>query len=342
MQVTEPLSDAWRRTRQLLFRPFNLGTWFSFGVMFFLQDLVEGGGSGGSVRLPNFGGGGRTGGTGPAGVGLKDFVDHYHSFMADKGPTVVGVAVVVLLFAFLLGSVFMWLGTRGQVMSIVAVARGDARLGETWGESKDSAWSLFKFRLVLSVLGFTLTGPLLLLAFSRFVDLVDEGVTDPGPIFLGLIPFVVVIGLVGIAFSLVGAVLRNFVAPMMWRFDLNAREGWARFFEFARGRWVAIVLFFGLRVVMGIGVGLGAAILVTCTCCIGALPVLQQTLMAPWYVFERAYGLYAIESAGSEWTMVDELPDPHAGWMPPPPGGYPPPAPPPPYEGQGSPPWPGT
>lgn len=340
MQVTEPLSDAWRRTRQLLFRPFNLGTWFSFGVMFFLQDLIEGGGSG-SVRLPSSSTSGR-GGAGPSGVGLKDFVDQYHSFMADKGPAVVGVAAAVIVIGFLVGSIFVWLGTRGQVMGIVAVARGNASIGQAWGESKDAAWSLFKFRLLLSVVGFALSGPLLVLAFLRFVDLVDEGVTDPGPLFSGLVPFVVVLGFIGIAFSLVTALLRNFVAPMMWRFDLNVREGWSRFFEFAQGRWGAIAMFFGLRLVMGIGVGLASAILVTCTCCIGALPVLQQTLMAPWHVFERAYGLYAIESAGSEWSMVDELHDPNGGWMPPPPGGYPPPAPPPPYAGVGSPPWPGT
>ena len=342
MQVTQPLSDAWRRTRQLLFAPFNLGTWFSFGVMFFLQSLIEGGG-GNNVRMPDFGGGGR-GGAGAGGAPtLKDMVDRYHALMADNGATVVIVAVGLVLFTFLLGTLFAWLGSRGQVMSIVAIARGNPAIGEAWRESKDSAWSLFKFRLLLSVIGLAVTGPLLVLGFVRFIDLVDEGVTDPGPLVSGMIPFVVVLGLVGFGFSLVGAVLRNFVAPMMWRFDLNVREGWSRFFEFAQGRWGAIFLFFVLRVLMGIGVGLAGAVLVTCTCCIGALPVLQQTLMAPWHVFERAYGLYAIESAGSEWTMLDALPDPHGGWMPPPPGGgYPPPAPPPPYADQGSPPWPGT
>ena len=340
MQITEPISDAWRRTRQLLFRPFNVGTWFSFGVMFFLQALIEGDG-GGAPRVPNFGG--RSGGAGTSGApGLKDFVDRYHAAMAANGPTLVAVAVAVVVFTLLLGTLFNWLGSRGQVMSIVAIARGDASIGEAWGESKDAGWSLFKFRMVLSVLALALSGPLVVLGLSRFIDLVDEGVTDPGPLIVGLVPFAVVLGLLGFAFSLVGAVLRNFVAPMMWRFDLSAREGWSRFFEFAEGRWGAIVLFFVLRVLMGLGAGLAGAILVTCTCCIGALPVLQQTLMAPWHVFERAYGLYAIESAGSDWAMLDELRDPNEGWRPPSPGGYAPPGPPPPHAGLGSPPWPGT
>lgn len=341
MQVTAPLSDAWQRTRQLLFRPFNLGTWFSFGVIFFLQALVEGGGASG-FRMPNLGGRGSTGTGSSGGPGLKEMVDRYHVFMADRGATVVVIAVVAVLLALLVGALFTWLGARGQVMSIIAVARGDARIGEAWGESKDAGWSLFKFYLVLSVLGLAITGPLVLFALSRFIDLVDAGVTEPGPLLTGLVPFFVILVLVGFGFSLVHAVLRNFVAPMMWRFDLNAREGWSRFFEFAQGNWGAILLFFALRFLMGLGAGLIGAIVVTCTCCIGALPVLQQTLMAPWYVFERAYGLYAIESEGSDWAMVDELPPPGGGWMPPPGGAYPPPAPPPPYAGQGSPPWPGT
>ncbi len=55
MRVTESLSPAWEHMKRVLFRPFNLGTWFSFGFIFFLQSCAEGGGS-----SFNFPGGGAT------------------------------------------------------------------------------------------------------------------------------------------------------------------------------------------------------------------------------------------------------------------------------------------
>ncbi len=122
--------------------------------------------------------------------------------------------------------------------------------------------------------------------------------------------------------------IRNFVAPVMLRFDLGAGEAWSHFRSAASGSFGSIALFFLIRVALGVGVGLLAFVVTLCTCCIGALPVLQQTLMAPWLFFERAYGLYAIESLGPDMKMLDELDDRPAPYPPPPGGGFAPPGPP--------------
>lgn len=49
------LSVGWQRTQELLFRPFNLGTWFGLGVIFFLEQLLEGFGGYNTFRSPGFG-----------------------------------------------------------------------------------------------------------------------------------------------------------------------------------------------------------------------------------------------------------------------------------------------
>lgn len=53
MRVSETISPAWDTMDRLLFRPFNIGTWFSFGLLFGLQSCAEGGG-GHSSRVPDF------------------------------------------------------------------------------------------------------------------------------------------------------------------------------------------------------------------------------------------------------------------------------------------------
>src|SRR5215216_3559133 len=62
ISVVNPVSLAIERTRQILFRPFDLGKWFVLGFCAFLSELGEGG-------TPSPGGGGGGGG-GPGGGGV--------------------------------------------------------------------------------------------------------------------------------------------------------------------------------------------------------------------------------------------------------------------------------
>ena len=80
-----------------------------------------------------------------------------------------------------------------------------------------------------------------------------------------------------------------------------------------------------------LGVALMAGAL---TCCVGFLPVIHQTIMSPYYVFERAWGLNVLASLGPDFDLIGYAPAPGA-----PPGfggGYtPPPGAPPGYGSQG-------
>jgi len=322
MNVTGTFGSAWQRTTRVLLRPFDLGTWFSFGVIFFLQSLLEGSGNY-SFRLPSSS---KRGGGSSSGFDLKELLDEARTWLSANMSIVIGVGVTVAILGVALGVLFMWLGTRGQMMAIRSVMTGRAAIGEHWRETRTAAWSLFKLQIVISLVAFAIGGPLVVFGLYRFVDLVDAGITDFGPLGIAFIPFAVVGGVLAFVVLVVQAMIRNFVAPVMLRFDLGPGAAWSRFRSAASGSFGSIALFFLIRVALGVGVSILALIVTLCTCCIGALPVLQQTLMAPWLFFERAYGLCAIESLGPEMKMLDELdyyPSP-----PPPPGGFGPPGPP--------------
>ncbi|NUQ50006.1 MAG: hypothetical protein HUU27_08825, partial [Phycisphaerae bacterium] len=63
--VTEPISQAFERTKQILFQPFDLGKWCLLGFCDFLAQLGEGGAS--SFQFPG-GGPGAPGPPGPPGA----------------------------------------------------------------------------------------------------------------------------------------------------------------------------------------------------------------------------------------------------------------------------------
>jgi hypothetical protein len=333
MDVTGTLSPAWDRTKRVLFRPFDLSTWFSFGVIFFVQSLIEGSPNFSFNRFGSSSRSSRTSAGGTFGIGnLKDIVDSARKWMSDN----MGALVIGAIFGFILlvglGLVFMWLGTRGQMMSIRAVSTGRAAVGEHWRETRKAGWDLFKLQLILAAISAVVWMPLLILAVYRFVDLVDSGVTDEGALVLGMTPFVVVSIVLALVFAVVHGVVRNLVAPVMLRYDLTAGGAWARFRVLAPGSFGPIALFFLIRFGVGLVAAFVATVVTFCTCCIGGLPVINQTLLAPWHFFERAYGLYVLESIGPDMKMLEPLADAFPQY--PPYGGGPgfaPPGPPPPY-----------
>ncbi len=342
MEIFGSFSPAWKRMQDMLFRPFNLGGWFALGFVFFLQALVEGG-LGNRYNFNGGGSGGRTGtGAGAPPPSFVDVLEQLRKLVHDNAGSLTILIVTGSLIGLVTVVLFSWLGTRGQMMAIRNVARGEASVGDAWRDTAEPAFALFKFRLILSAIGLVITVPLFVLAISRTYELIDGGVRETEALLIGLIPFVVVIGGTGLVLGAVESIVRNFVAPLMWRFEIGVGEGFSRFLELASGRWLSVLGFLVVRFVASMIVGLVDTVVVTCTCCIGALPVVHQTLFAPWHVLERAWSLYFIESAGVEWTMVDPMdaPPPAAGFPPPPappPGGWGAYGPPPP----GGPRWPG-
>ncbi|MDB4934693.1 MAG: hypothetical protein JWP87_1665 [Labilithrix sp.] len=318
MRVTESMGPAWETMKRLLFRPFSVGTWFSFGFIFFLQSCMEGGG-GNSFNLPtgNHGGSGR-GHDGDTGNNLAGLV---HDLLGSAGPglpesgvlvMIVAIAVVVMIPLVIL---MLWLGTRGQMMAIRAVATGQPAIGEQWNATRDASGKLFKFQLAMTGLGLLVFIPVggagLLAAMPVIRDGAGIETVLPVLIGIGLLALIAMIPLL-----LVNAMARNFVAPIMLKHGLGAREGWKRFWAVGRGHVGGIFVFYLMRLLVSMGAGIVGIIAGFLTCCLGFLPVLHQTLMAPYYVFERAWTLEVLASMSPDFDVRG------GGGEPPPPMPY--------------------
>ncbi|MFO0664940.1 MAG: hypothetical protein U0174_13375 [Polyangiaceae bacterium] len=319
MDVTCTLSPAWAHMRRILFRPVNAGAWFSFGFMFFLQSCSEGGGgSGGNFnnlgKLFNNGGSRRYG----SGYGTNSSLAHAFDLAPDgafghDASLVIGIIIAVCVLAIPLVLLAMWLGARGQMMSIRAVATGSPAVSDHWHQTKEPASSLFKFHLVMGAVALALFGPLVAIAAYVIVNERDSNGYDPFA-HLGLILGFGAIALVLlIPFTIVGSLARNFVAPIMLKKGILFREAWREFMTLARGNWGKIIVFWFIRFGFSIAAAMLSMLVTVFTCCLGALPVVNQTLMAPFHVFERSYTLYILRSIGAEYNLI-EMPDEDAGY----------------------------
>lgn len=318
MRVTESMGPAWETMKRLLFRPFSIGTWFSFGFIFFLQSCVEGGGSNG-MNIPSGNGGGSSGShdgdTGNNLLGMaRDLAQHGLSGSGspfpsiDRGLLVIIAVVAVVLMIPVLG-LMMWLGTRGQMMAIRAVAGGQANIGEQWNATREPGGALFKFNLAMTAISLVVFIPLGIIGLVVLMPVLNEGAAIesrlPALLALGAVAILAVFPLL-----LVSAMARNFVAPLMLKHGIGAREGWKRFWAVGRNHVGGIFVFFILRVLVAIAAGIVGLIASFLTCCLGFLPVLHQTLMAPYYVFERAWVLEVLASMSPDFDLRGAAPAP--------------------------------
>lgn len=345
MRVTDSINPAWERMKGMLLRPFNLGTWFTFGFIFALQSCVEGGG-GNSFNLPN--GNSSSGGSHHYDNGdtnnavSRFFMDamssasgafsHHDSAMSAGGsdnpfagfdtsmviPLVIGL--VILLIPIML--VLYWLGARGQMMAIRSVAIGRADIGESWAETRSAGGSFFKFHLVVAVLSMLVFLPVLGGAGLWGYSVYEANPND----FESLLPILfIAIGVMlvlAIPFMILNGLARNFVAPLMWKDGTNSREAWKKFWSVGKSYIGQIVVFFLLKIVFSMLAGVVGLVAGLVTCCLGLLPVLHQTMMAPYYVFERAWTLEILASMGPEFDVRAGAATPQGptGFGGPPPG----------------------
>ncbi len=314
MQIMPGFALAMEQTKRLLFRPFNAGTWLSVGMMLFLASFVD------SAAIPNVNlklpGGSPSGG----GIDVSALLKPARAWVDDHAGLILPIALGAAVFFIPLTIGLVWLGSRGQMMVLRAVALNDVSFGSNWGASQGSAWQLFKLRLVLVTLDSIANFAIFALVVRRVLQLADAGLADPFAYLKELVPMFVLFAVMLLGQGMIDFAIRHFVAPLMLRFDLSPTDGVRAFFTILSGNFPQMLGYLVLRAVLAVGIGVAAGIIGVVTCCVGTLPVLSQILTAPLHVFDRAYTLYVLQSLGPAYQMITPEPPPPAyPFYPPPP-----------------------
>jgi len=299
MNVADSLAQAWTHMKRMLF-PFDLNKWLFLGVIIFLDTLFEGCGGGG--------GGGDGDSSDGAPVEVADRVNQAKDWVMQNLDILVPVAIVLFVVIVGLVILFAWLQSHGTMMFVRAVARNDASIGVNWGETRRPAFSLFLFRLALTAVGFLALVLLFVVATAGILEEAALGTQEPWPYIAILLPIIILGLCMALPYWLVETLLRNFVAPLMYRSNLTCLDAWRDLGNILQGNVLMVIVFLIIRFAYFIPFVIAAVISGLCTCCIGWLPVVHHTLFAPFYVFDRAYSLYVIESLGEEYRIIHPIP----------------------------------
>jgi len=306
LNAVDAIDLAIQRTRYLLFDPVLYSKWLNFGVMIFLGVLAGGGGLTNFVSFFSF----------FREVNLEAFYFDAEAYVLAHLGAILVVAVPIFSLAVIAGSALMYVGSRGTMMVIRAVAYDDDGIGENWQSVGDASWTYFVFRLELAIA----TGVYALIA--GFVGLVlarQQALGDvPEPeIIVGIVVVTVVSIGVSIAYAFAMFSMRNFVAPLIFHLNVSCSEAWGAYIGIIQRSPGQFLLYMLIKFIYSAVFGVARTFVGCCTCYVGFLPVIGQTLLAPLFVFERAYSLYMIGSLGPEYAIVNEPRPPVPPMLPP-------------------------
>lgn len=281
----DALGEAISHMRNKLF-PFNFVGWVTLGFVSLLESCGSGGGTGGlQNRL------GRSGSLGDPSRIIESALGWIAAHMI--------IFVSVLMALMLLSLLFVWLRSRTVFVYIDDVASGRFDLVRPWNEHGARADSFFVLSLIVQGASFILV--VLLLGLSGLFVLWARAHDWGGAaIVLGAIPLVILFVLSLLAAALLDMVLRDFVAPLQISRNVGAREAGGVFISLLGASPGPLISYTLLKFVLSIAVGLFTVIVSCLTCCIGALPLVNQTLFQPIYFAERAWSLRLLAQMGED------------------------------------------
>lgn len=303
LRVLDSIQPAIDRTRAMLFGPIQLGVWFSFGLLFFLEQLASGGYSmnwntRGFRQVPPM---------------LDESFDEVIVQIADLLVEYAALLVVLIVAGAVIAVGIRYLACRAETALVRACGVGVPRLGDDWRATRDAAHSLFRLHLLLLAFLFILLVALgggIVFAASR---------PNPAPAFFTAIALFIAAILVCALFA---SLTRSFVTPIMVRDGSGWQAAWARMLPILQANLLAVIGYLLLKALFYVVVSFIGGILGCVTLCVGFLPVISQTILAPLYVFERNWSLVMLHYLGPGFEVFEaheEAPaeESDAPWAPP-------------------------
>ena len=207
----------------------------------------------------------------------------------------VGALMGLMLFSLLV----MWVRSRTVFVYIDDVASGRFDLLRPWKQHGAHADSFFILSLVVQGAAFILM--VLILGLGGFFVLwARANGWANGAIALGVVPIAFIFVLSLLAAGVLNLALRDFVAPLQMVRNVGAKEAGSLFLSMLSANPGLLVGYALLKFVAGIGVSMVVLIACVVTCCLGALPLIHQTLFQPIYYAERAWSLKLLARMGED------------------------------------------
>ena len=246
--------------------------------------------------------GGPGGGPGGGHGGGSDF-SSFGQWFEEHMAIIILIAVAVFVVLLALGTLVLWLSSRGKFMFLDGVVHNRGAVVDPWRRFRRLANSLFGFRVAFGVAGFlvlALFGAVCVAIAWPDIQNEEFGPSAVIAIILGVVLFLLFL----VTVVLIGAILRDFVVSIMYLRNQRVMAAWGIFRrELGRGHVGPLIIFYLMKMVLGMGVGFAALLVMCFTCCIVIIPYIGTVILLPVFVFMRCYSLCFIERYGPEWRL---------------------------------------
>jgi len=320
ISVTEPIEPAFDRVKLMLFRPFNLTRWIMIGFCAWLAGLGESGGGGGGFNGFNGFNDNHANHSGKVNFNQEPVREQFRHFYHDASDYIIAnlvwiipVAAVLFLVALGIGLLVLWLNSRGKFMFLHCVALNRAEVEAPWSAWAGEANSLFKFKVVLSLIGLVLTLPLVIFLAINIIQMVASQELDAAKLIISIVLFVALL-LLAIVFAIIQKLTADFVVPIMFLRREKCLGAWREFLGLLKSRPGTFVIYILFQIVLNLVITAMVVMAMLITCCTAAcflaIPFLGTVLMLPVIIFQRAYSLHYLAQFGAQYNVFPQPPEP--------------------------------
>lgn len=289
ISVIDPVSPALEKVKSLLFRPFDMGKWFTIGFCAWLASISQGGFH---FNFP-------FNNQSQSGPGLEQAKD----FFAEHLLMITVVASIVLTIVLAITITLLWLSCRGRFMFLHCIVENKAEVKAPWHKFSKPANSLWLFKLVSGLIAFACLAVCSAMIALMVVLLNRDGSGSN----VGAISAIVLLSLITVMVLIITGLFfkftNDFVVPTMYLRLCNCSEAWRQFLQILSSNKGNFVLYLLIQVVIGMVFATIILALVVGTCCCAAIfliiPYIGTVLILPLLVFRRAYSLYYLRQFGA-------------------------------------------
>jgi hypothetical protein len=275
--AVDAISPAFEHTKRQLTQPFRFGQWIRLALVGLLAgELSSGGGCNGpsNFRLPP-----HTGTSGLPGIDPALFA---------------GLIVVLLLAAFVLGILFMYISSVMRFILFDSVLAKECHIREGWARRQGPGWRYFLWKLAYALVTF---GVLIVLVgvpagFAFAAGWFNDPKQHVAALVLAGIALFFVIALFLIAMAVIFVLTKDFVVPQMALENVGAMEGWRRLWPMMKAEKTGYAGYVGMKIVLAIGASIILGIVGLILVLIILVPVAGVAVGA----------VFAGKAAGLGWT----------------------------------------
>jgi hypothetical protein len=295
VSVIDPIDPAIQRVREMLFRPFDLGKWFTIGFCAWLAYLgTGGGGSGGGPQWQE-----------PSELHpeIAESVNAAKEYVLHNLFWIIPTAITIIAAMICLGLLIAWLNSRGKFMFLHCVAGNKSEVVVPWHKFSAHGNSLFLFRVVLGLAALVIMvlpiSGIIFFAIMITTHVVPHAVSVPG-MFLCIMAII----LLAIVLTIVRKFTFDFVVPIMFLRTSSCVEGWREFVKILSVNKAHFTLYILFQIIISIAISVIIFFICCagcCLCCVSVLlliPYIGTVILLPIFVFKQAYPLYYLRQFG--------------------------------------------